>query len=167
MLPVPSPGKGGGLVDKISNPSTGKLIITHRPTKLPRNRTESGRRPCEKKVNHLEEEKCSAILVTGRTKEHWKAWKKIERRSSKGLDRSKDVKKNRHYAYIQQEEEDGEELQEKRDVRNTVTFYPVGRFLGKNVVPCLDILVTVTAGEIFEIKTKAPIRTEPKPDRAP
>ena len=31
--------------------------------------------------------------------------KKIKRRSSKGLDRGKDVTKNRHYAYIQQEEE--------------------------------------------------------------
>ena len=42
MLPVPSPGKGGGLMDRISNPSTGKPIIAHRPTKLPQNRTDSG-----------------------------------------------------------------------------------------------------------------------------
>ena len=41
-LPVPSPGKGGGLVDRVSNPSTGKQIIAHRPTKLPENRTDSG-----------------------------------------------------------------------------------------------------------------------------
>ena len=29
------------IVDRVSNPSTRKLIIAHRPTKLPRNRTDS------------------------------------------------------------------------------------------------------------------------------
>ena len=61
MLPVPSPGKGGGSVDRIS---TEKLIIAHRSMNLPQNRTDSGmtmRWPCEEKLNDLEEEKCSAI----------------------------------------------------------------------------------------------------------
>ena len=61
MLPVPSPRKGEGLVDRDSNPSTRKQIIAHRPHKAASEQDWfRDNDPCVK-VNNLEEEECSAI----------------------------------------------------------------------------------------------------------
>ena len=80
MLPVPSPGKGRGLVDPVNNTSTEKLILVHKfrhytPWLTPWKNDCSSQTdkaaseqdwfrdddPCEEKVNGLKEEECSAV----------------------------------------------------------------------------------------------------------